>query len=321
MLGPRRVGAAPGTSSERAPALVAAAVGLGCLIWPADGTAESPTAATDLSVTVVDGRLSVRLAAAPLDSVLEAIAAQTDLAITIRGDPGTVQAQTFSDLPLVLGIRRLVGEHGLMMVFARADGRRELEHLREVRIYGDPPSDDVARPGRPLTRTLGRTAEERPAAPEPPGYQELAKKSKAERLMAIRILARQQDEAAIEVLGALAAQDPDATVRRIAATALGNIGGEAAAAALEPALADTDVEVRIQAMRGLHVIGSEAAAASLGELALGDPDPALRRQAVNLLATLRSEAARATLEVAASDPDDAVRAAAEDALNRPRRWP
>jgi HEAT repeat protein len=138
--------------------------------------------------------------------------------------------------------------------------------------------------------------------------------------MALRILARQQDEAAIEVLGALAAHDPDATVRRIAATALGNIGGEAAAVALEAALVDPNVEVRIRAMRGLHVIGGAAAAGPLGELALGDADPALRRQAVHLLATLRSDEARATIDLAASDPDDSVRQAADEALNRPRRW-
>lgn len=105
---------------------------------------------------------------------------------------------------------------------------------------------------------------------------ELATKDKAERLGAIRGLARQQDDGAIEV--------------------------------------------RIQAMRGLHVIDGEAAAASLGELALGDADPALRRQAVHLLATLRGDEARATVELAASDPDDAVRQAAEEALTRPRRW-
>ena len=111
-------------------------------------------------------------------------------------------------------------------------------------------------------------------------------------------LARQQDEAAIELLGALLEHDPDPTVRRIAATALGNIGGEAVVPAFEAALADADVEVRIQAMRGLHVINGEAAAAALGELALGDADPGLRRQAVHLLATLRSDEARATIELA-----------------------
>jgi HEAT repeat protein len=159
-----------------------------------------------------------------------------------------------------------------------------------------------------------------PAPPEPPSYQELAAKDKGERLAAIRDLARQQDDAAIETLGALLAQDPDPTVRRIAATALGNIGGEAVVGALETALADQDVEVRIQAMRGLHVINGEAAAAPLGELALRDADPGLRRQAIHLLATLRSDEARSTLELAASDPDNAIRQAVEEVLNRPRRW-
>ena len=188
-----------------------------------------------------------------------------------------------------------------MMVFARPDDRGEPGRLQEVRVYGDPPSDDLAR--SPLTRMFGKLAETPPpAAPEPPSYQELAAKDKGERLAAIRGLARQQDDAAIEMLGALLAHDPDRTVRRIAATALGNIGGEAVVAALETALADQDVEVRIQAMRGLHVINGEAAAAPLGELALGDADPGLRRQAIHLLATLRSDEARSTIELAATRP-------------------
>ena len=206
------------------------------------------------------------------------------------------------------------------MVFARAEEGGAPGRLREVQIYGDLASDDPLR-SRPPTRTLGRLSQETPPAPpapEPPSYQELATKGKGERLAAIRAVARREDEAALELLGALVAQDPDKTVRRIAATALGNLGSEDAAAALEVGLGDPDADVRIQAMRGLHVINGEAAAAALGELALGDADPALRRQAVHLLATLRSDEARSTVELAASDPDDAVRDAAEEALTR--RW-
>ncbi|MGH6903337.1 MAG: HEAT repeat domain-containing protein [Geminicoccaceae bacterium] len=282
---------------------------------------ETPIAASGLAVTVADGRLSVRVGEAPLDLVLEAIAAQTEVAITVRGDPGPVRPQAFADLPLDAGIRRLADERRLLMFFRDAGDWGAAPRLTAVRVYGDLPSDEPARLRHPLTRTLGRlAAEARPLAPAPPGYEALAKKDKGERLGAIRGLARQQDEAAIETLGTLLAQDPDATVRRIAATALGNIGGEAAAAALEPALADADVEVRIRAMRGLHVVDPEAAAAALGELALRDADPGLRRQAVHLLATLRSPEARATIELAASDPDDAVREAAEESLTRPPGW-
>ena len=73
-------------------------------------------------------------------------------------------------------------------------------------------------------------------------------------------------------------------------------------------------------MRGLHVINGEAAAVPLGELALGDADPGLRRQAVHLLATLRGNEARSAIELAATDPDDAVRQAAEEMLTRPGRF-
>jgi hypothetical protein len=315
---------APGHPEGRARRAAVAGLGLlalGCAgAQQAIHAEEAAGAALDLAVTVADGRLSVRLDETPLEAVLEAIAAQADVAITVRGDPGTVRPQEFADLPLDAGIRRLAGERGLLMVFTPADDQGAPGHLREIRVYGEPRSDDGAR-ARPLTRTLGRVAKEPPAAgaPPPPDYEALAKKSKGERLMAIRGLARHGGEAAIEVLGALLAHDPDATVRRIAATALGNVGGEAVIPALEAALADPDVEVRIQAMRGVHVINGEAAAAPLGELALRDADPGLRRQAVHLLAALRSDEARSTVELAASDPDESVRQAAEEALTRPQR--
>jgi HEAT repeats/PBS lyase HEAT-like repeat len=322
VLGSRRSGAARATLAFPEATLVACAIGLGCLTLPYARAADpSPAASADIAVTVADGRLSVRVEEVPLETVLEAFAAQAGVAITIQGDPGTVSAQAFTDLPLDVGIRRLAGERRLLMVFARADDRGRPGRLQQIRIYGDPPSDNLARPREPLTRTLGKLTEEPTAsAPEPPSYQELAAKDKGVRLAAICGLARQQDEAAIEVLSALLAHDPNATIRRIAATALGNIGGDAGAAALKAALLDQNVEVRIQAMRGLHAIDPEAATAPLGELALDDADPGLRRQAVHLLATLRSDEARATVELAASDPDDTVRQAAEEALTRPRRW-
>jgi HEAT repeats len=320
VIGSRRIGAARSALPPSLTALIAAAIGLGGLTLAHGAAAEPPAARANLEVTVAGGWLSVRVDEAPFDAVLEAIAAQTELAITIRGDPGTVGPQEFADLPLESGIRRLAGERRLMMVFERSDDQHEPGRLKEVQVYSDPPSDDLARPRYPLTRTFGKVAKQPPlAAPERPGYQELAAKDKSERLGAIRGLARQKNDAAIEVLGALLAHDPDRTVRRIAASALGNIGGEAVVSALETALVDQDVDVRIQAMRGLHVINGTAATGTLGELALGDADPELRRQAVHLLATLRSDEARSTIGLAATDPDDSVRQAAEEALTRRRR--
>ena len=112
VMGSRRIGAAPTASAALRPR-VAAAIGLACLTLPCGGAAaDAPDNASDLAVTVADGRLSVRVDEAPLEAVLEAIAAQTDLAIIIRGDPGTVGPAAFADLPLDAGIRRLAGERG-----------------------------------------------------------------------------------------------------------------------------------------------------------------------------------------------------------------
>ena len=111
-VGSRRIGAARPALRARPVALVAAAIGLGCLMLPGRRRRRIARRGTGPAVTVADGRLSVRIDAAPLEAVLEAIAAQTDVAITIRGDPGMVRPQAFADLPLDAGIRRLPASAG-----------------------------------------------------------------------------------------------------------------------------------------------------------------------------------------------------------------
>ena len=300
-------------------AVILTAVGLGCVaaVTVAADEASKPA----MLVRVDDGLLSVQLDEAPLEAVLEAIAAQTEVVITLRGDLGAVRPQAFSDVPLGEGIRRLVDEHASLMIYEQPTARGAAGRLRELRVHGQVVSDE-ATPGDRARSQRVRTLRQAPNHPPPaplPTYQELALKAKGERLGAIRKLARREDEAALEVLGALVAQDPDATVRRIAATALSNLGGEDAAAALEVGLGDQDADVRIQAMRGLQAIEREDGAERLGALALGDDNPEIRRQAVHLLGTLRSAEAWSTIESATSDPDDAVRAAAGKLLDRPRR--
>ena len=108
VMGSRRIGAARPASPGRAAVFAAAAISLGFLMLPcgradaeSNGVAADPTVvASDLTVTVAGGRLSVRVGEAPLEAVLEAIAAQADVRITLRGDPGMVGPQAFADLPL-----------------------------------------------------------------------------------------------------------------------------------------------------------------------------------------------------------------------------
>ena len=254
-----------------------------------------------LYVEVEDGLLTVRVGEVPLDEVLRMIGEHGGFKLSLRGKLGLVRPQSFSDLPLHKGIQRLAGNNSLIMI--QAVGEDGTKRLAEVKVYG---ATALARK-KPAERVrdLNRPDEE---------LANLASLERGPRLRAVRALARRKDASAISALALVLADDRDATVRRIAATALGNIGGEQAAASLIGALADEDPTVRIRATRGLRMIKGADAAPMLGEVAMGDRDPEVRRLTIHLLGALDSPEARRILESAMSDPDPAIREAAKRAL-------
>ena len=112
--------------------------------------------------------------------------------------------------------------------------------------------------------------------------------------------------------------DPDASVRRQAARALGRVRGERALDALARALgADSDADVRSAAARALgRARRSEAAAALAG--ALDDADAEVRRQAAWALGNIRSREAVQALVAALRDTDPEVQDQAAWALGNIR---
>jgi HEAT repeat protein len=125
--------------------------------------------------------------------------------------------------------------------------------------------------------------------------------------------AAQAVPALIEALG-----DQDEDVRERAASALGQIGAEAVAALIE-ALGDEDADVRQGAALALGQIGAEAARAVPALIqALGDEDADVRRGAALGLAGIGPEAARAVpaLIEALGDEDADVRQGAALALGQ-----
>ncbi|HEX2028802.1 MAG TPA: HEAT repeat domain-containing protein [Nitriliruptorales bacterium] len=98
-------------------------------------------------------------------------------------------------------------------------------------------------------------------------------------------------------------------VRRVAATLLGRLDGDAAAVPLLRAARDEDVAVRTAALRSLDDDHGDSVALE----ALDDPAPDVRREAVRILAGLGAQA-RDPLEARLADPDPQVRAAAAGAL-------
>ena len=175
----------------------------------------------------------------------------------------------------------------------------------------------------------------------------------ARRAVAAEALARRGGPQAIELLQWTAAADPDASVMRTAIEGLGRIGDGASAHAREAvvaiaalaadpvrrasviatlarlsdaaiprlgeALQSRDPSVRRAVLEALGRLTRPAASAYL-QTALTDEDASVRQLAVTVLARLGTRGlAKSFAELAASDPSEVVRRAAESAMRRMRK--
>jgi hypothetical protein len=208
----------------------------------------APPATNDVAVRA--GLLTVKLHDAPMADVLLTIGAQAGFEVIIRGDLGAPVTWSFSDLPLDKGIRRLLDDSSLIMIYAPSQGHAGV---------------------RPLVRVIALSLID--------GHED--------RLRAVQRLAIIPDEAASKDLALLLSQDEDPLIRQIAAIALGKVGGAGAELALTTALGDEDSLVRVRAIQALAKWGPEAVG-SLVKTLMKDPAPNVRRQAALSLGRMSS---------------------------------
>ena len=250
----------------------------------------------------------------PLADVLQTIGEQSGVDIKMSGELGDVRPQQFSDIPLALGIRRLVGSNSLVMIHSSQDGP---PRLVAVRVYAaSPPVEGEAvereqRGGRRESAVQRQAAEQRLS-----GRTAAAERERTALLQRVRELARAQDPQGVPELAEVLTGEADASTRRLAVNALANIGGEEATAALRTAVDDPDPTISVQALRSLQSVMGEQMTSVLAEVVETHPDPTLRRTAVEIAARLQGDEARAVIERALEDSDEAVRSAAEKAAAR-----
>ncbi len=132
-----------------------------------------------------------------------------------------------------------------------------------------------------------------------------------ERLQAIDRLTGLSDQYVVDSLKTALHSDSNPAVRRRAAVALEDIGGDPAANALEAGLGDDNPSIRIAVVTALGRIGSERAIMAIGQTIMGDPEPETRRAAVLALAGHEGGAVEAFLNAARKDDARVVREAAK----------
>lgn len=270
------------------------------LVVPLHG---SPSCAAEeqatIEVEVEQELLTVNSEKAPLADILRIIGEKAGFTTTIRDDLDTTISWSFDRVALDEGIRRLVGNHAMIMIYHPSDGEGppRIAELR-VSIKSGPLVD----------------SDQEIAGLDKEVLADLARPQRSARIRAVRRLARSKDDAGVQLLASVLTGDEDQFVRGNAAVALGKIKGEPAVAHLVGALEDDTVSVRINAVRALGRVGGDRATWILGDILLYHPDRKMRWMATRALAKQHSEAALRFLELAAADSDPMVHKEVERSL-------
>jgi HEAT repeats len=279
-------------------------------------------------VKVEGNRLTVTLDEIPLREALRDIAKQTGFRIVERSPLDDRLSLAFANLPLEVGLRRLLGRHDVVFVYGPAGG------LEEVRVYASSrPAPFPSRPSPVAVIGPGEAQTFPPMLIEPDPAQRLAaalalvgttEAAKALGVVRDLLTPHYEPEVRARALAALTLfepmlGDPEPAQRLAAAHALA--GTHAAARALDVVLdllaPHYEPEVRVMALGALSFFDA-VPMAHVTELALFDQDRSFRLEAVELLNQLAEHnptARHALRQVADGTLDEAVREQATALLN------
>ena len=284
---------------------------LATLATPLSAVAQSKSggAAGNVEVTVEGGQISASLGAVPIADVLATVAQQTGATLSVRGELGNVRPQAFSRVPLAEALPRLAQPNGLILQFDEATaGERRL-----LAIHAVAPGSTGSTPS-----AVARGYPRQGANMKPWSYEEGGELPASEqRIDRINKLAKQRPGGppVLQSLVYVLSGDPDPAVRRAALGLLAGLPGDEARRTVLQTVADTDPEMRIEALRALSASG-EKPVSVLTQVIKGDADASVRLAAIGMLDRRDGDLARAVLEGARGDSDPQVREAAQQALRR-----
>lgn len=247
----------------------------------------------DIHIAMRGGLLSVETRNAPLDEVMRRIGEQADFTVVLADD--------FIDPPLISVslqgvsvaevVQRLVNDENRIVLY-RSEGEQgnEQKVIYQVWLLGT----SGATNNFEINQDNGITG----------AGEEAVKSHKLTKLT--RMLQ----------------PDQEVSTRARAAIALGASKNEQAVLALEPALLDRELAVRLQAIKALGRIGGEQATTLVGNVFLQENTEQIERVvAAQVLWKLDNEIARNYLSAGAYDENDQVRRAATTAPSNSIRQP
>jgi hypothetical protein len=274
---------------------------------------------SEIEVNLREGTLSVHIYNMPLVDILQIIGDEVGFRLMMIGSGESRITQNFSNIPLSEGIRRLVGNLSVAIMYQivdAPDNRKELQDIKEVWVFdsaeatADGPVSDTREEDLKIdvavvsseTESLNDPGETNPVQPDAAGIKEAATYPQFDK------------ESDVGYWADRLINNADRSSREQAITELRLIGSDAAVAAIAIAFADNDVQLRRHAVESLGRVDNVNAVQLLGQALLGDRDPSVRLSAVRFFANQNSEVSRAFLNTALTDKDKQVQALARQAL-------
>jgi hypothetical protein len=209
-----------------------------------------------LDVTVTSGRLSVRVHEARLADVLEAVGRQAGVRVMLRGDVAAPITETFVDVALEEGIRRLSRSHSVVLVYDPSPPAGTGAVLGEIWVTASSP-DGLGR-AELTTRSTPRTdTAPRPLMGPTEGlarnliaWKDANPETRREQIK--RLVQEHGAAAAVAALRETATRDSAPGVRRAAIQVLAIFGSPDAIDAVRATLHDANPGVRSEAQTALR---------------------------------------------------------------------
>ncbi len=108
--------------------------------------------ASGLSISVVDGRLSMDVRDASLSRVLRAIAVKAGFALDIAGQLDSKVSASFENIPLERGLRRIVGRSSYIIELAPPAGAGAPRRIAKLSVFARGAPERVKTSSTPRTR-------------------------------------------------------------------------------------------------------------------------------------------------------------------------
>jgi hypothetical protein len=264
----------------------------------------------EIEVNIQEGTLSIYVSDMPLVDVLQLIADEVGFKLMIHGSHQSRITQDFANIPLEEGIRRLVGNRSVAIMYqivAASNNRKELQDIKTVWVFDS--AETIA--AGPVSNTredlLKAEAPNEPEKDKPP-------QPNAAGINEATTYPQFDKESDVGYWADTLINNADRSSREQAIIELQRIGSDAAVAAIATAFSDNDAQLRRHAVESLGRVDNMNAVQLLGQALIGDKDPSVRLSAVRFFADQNSEVSRAFLNTALTDKNEQVQALAKQAL-------